>query len=434
MAGTDELVVDPLVYTLAGANLNSYACTFQKIFSNQMGALIGTGSMGGNVGKSKEWATSYDDTVAEAMRLTQSLIEAMGNYASVLQTYGYTYALADYSKGSGRAEPAEPSPFPAAWVSCVVPPPSAGGPDSGLFDDIGFAVSALEDFGVSIPDGEPDKLQTAADAWAKFASADGAGNLPGLLDTVANGFESETAPGLEYIDDDIRAMKTAAQSVLDLYSKIAQSCRDHKSAVVKLREKLQGLLRDLAVDITIEIATGVVFGAVAGALTAGFGAAAVAAAKTAKILEKVRKYSVKVIDILGEVGFKILKALDEFPANCREELQRIKDLLAKAVAKFANPKQLGDLFSGRTPKASELEDFAKSQGWVRSQTENGPVKYTDSNGVVRITLKSGSGRAPGSASPHVEIRDGAGQRTDPDGNPVTRKSPGNHTPIDWDLQ
>lgn len=60
------------------------------------------------------------------------------------------------------------------------------------------------------------------------------------------------------------------------------------------------------------------------------------------------------------------------------------------------------------------------------------MRFTDENGVVRLTIKRGSGRAPGSADPHVEMRNGAGQRVDPYGNTVTRKSPGNQTSIVWD--
>ncbi|PSK98285.1 hypothetical protein CLV30_12071 [Haloactinopolyspora alba] len=94
---------------------------------------------------------------------------------------------------------------------------------------------------------------------------------------------------------------------------------------------------------------------------------------------------------------------------------------------------MGDYFTGGAkPKASELDVWAQAQGWTRSQTENGPLKFTDENGVVRMTIKRGSPRAPGSEHPHVEIRDETGQRTDPFGNPVTRKSPNNHTPIEWD--
>jgi hypothetical protein len=95
---------------------------------------------------------------------------------------------------------------------------------------------------------------------------------------------------------------------------------------------------------------------------------------------------------------------------------------------------LGDLFKNGTPKASTLSEFASGQGWEGSQTESGPLKFTDGNGVVRMTLKEGSARTPGSETPHVELRDASGQRVNPEGAPVTRKSPDNHRPIEWDLK
>ena len=80
-------------------------------------------------------------------------------------------------------------------------------------------------------------------------------------------------------------------------------------------------------------------------------------------------------------------------------------------------------------RASDIEADASSVGFTRTQTEGGPVKFTDENGVARVTVKSGSSRASGSANPHVELKDSSGQRVNPAGNPVTRKSPENHTPI-----
>ncbi|GGL43241.1 hypothetical protein GCM10007968_03930 [Sporolactobacillus putidus] len=80
-------------------------------------------------------------------------------------------------------------------------------------------------------------------------------------------------------------------------------------------------------------------------------------------------------------------------------------------------------------KASNLREYAKSQGWKKTQTPNGPEKWIDNNNIPRITIKKGSGRAPGSEYPHVEIKDSTGQRIDTFGNPVTRKSKGNHTPV-----
>lgn len=95
---------------------------------------------------------------------------------------------------------------------------------------------------------------------------------------------------------------------------------------------------------------------------------------------------------------------------------------------------IGQLFAGRTPAASEIVAWAEAQGFSLTQTATGPMKFVDANGVVRVTVKRGSSRAPGSGNPHVELRDASGQRIDPMGNAVTRKSPGNHTPIEWDLE
>jgi hypothetical protein len=94
---------------------------------------------------------------------------------------------------------------------------------------------------------------------------------------------------------------------------------------------------------------------------------------------------------------------------------------------------IGEMTRGGQGRASQLVDFARSQGWVRSQTSGGSMKFVDENAVQRLTLKSGSARTLGSEAPHVEIRNVNGQRVDPHGNPVTRKSPSNHLPIDWDL-
>ena len=80
-------------------------------------------------------------------------------------------------------------------------------------------------------------------------------------------------------------------------------------------------------------------------------------------------------------------------------------------------------------KASDIAAKAEEVGFTPSQTKNGPLKFKDENGVDRVTIKSGSDRAPGSSGPHVELKDSNGQRVNPAGEPVTRKSPENHTPI-----
>jgi len=93
----------------------------------------------------------------------------------------------------------------------------------------------------------------------------------------------------------------------------------------------------------------------------------------------------------------------------------------------------GQLTGGGRATASQLDEFGAAQGWTRGQSATGPLKYEDGNGIARLTIKRGSDRAPGSGSPHVEIRNDAGLRVDPYGHLVTRSSLGNHTPIEWNL-
>ncbi|WP_240529792.1 RHS repeat-associated core domain-containing protein [Streptomyces mangrovisoli] len=103
------------------------------------------------------------------------------------------------------------------------------------------------------------------------------------------------------------------------------------------------------------------------------------------------------------------------------------------VAAYDASFAMGQLTKNGNAKASELDAFGTAMGWTRSQTESGPIKYHDGNGILRLTIKKGSQRANGSDLPHVEMRNANGERIDSFGNVVTRKSPGNHTPIDWDL-
>ncbi len=79
--------------------------------------------------------------------------------------------------------------------------------------------------------------------------------------------------------------------------------------------------------------------------------------------------------------------------------------------------------TGVNPKACNLKLWSESQqGWHPTQTPNGPLKYVDKNGIIRVTLKQGSPRAPGSNHPHVELRNAKGIRIDLRGNPFSRRS------------
>ncbi|WP_449419288.1 hypothetical protein [Phormidium nigroviride] len=108
--------------------------------------------------------------------------------------------------------------------------------------------------------------------------------------------------------------------------------------------------------------------------------------------------------------------------------------MATIAGRLAWERIIQAIKTGVKPKASDFKTWAESQqGWRSTATSTGPLKYVDKNGFIRVTLKQGSNRTPGSDRPHVELRNAKNSRIDLQGKPVTRKSLDNHTPIQWDI-
>jgi len=106
----------------------------------------------------------------------------------------------------------------------------------------------------------------------------------------------------------------------------------------------------------------------------------------------------------------------------------------KASKNIKRGKEIGKMIKkDGTTKASDIVKKSEKLGLKRSKTKDGPLKMKDEKGTDRVTIKNGSDRAPGSNRPHVELKDSKGQRVSPEGKPVSRKSPENHTPIKNDL-
>ncbi len=143
------------------------------------------------------------------------------------------------------------------------------------------------------------------------------------------------------------------------------------------------------------------------------------------------------IAAMRQAGKKAAEEAAKSGATKGDAEQAGKEAMKKyAVDNAPNvPSGLRDMFkNGNIPKASQLEKWAEDNRWKMQQTPNGPPKFLDRNGVVRMTLKKGSPRAPGSEDSHIELRNAKGERVGSSGNQVTRKSPDNHTRIDWDLK
>ena len=421
--------VDPETFYGVGARLFELAGDMYDAFQVNVTILGETGAMAGSDDAGTAWAASYDARVGEVLGAVNDLTLALENYGGVIIQAGYNHAVAEHNATPGAGAPPVKPAEPVSVAGVLSAPPSAGGPGKGLIDN---AIGLADQVGVPVPDGDTEKIDKAAQAWDRLATVYQTKTVVEALEVNARRFSDTKSPEVEFIGRDLLELRDATTAILDGCAELSQSCKEYKSALDELRTTLEGILEDLAK----ELGTTVLIGIAASVVSAGFGAVAA----TAKAAHTITRFA-KIIG-MAVASWKITKNINKGVqkiadiAKVRKQLERIKNLgrKDKGDAPKPPPKQnLEDYFrTGTPPKASELENYALSQGWTKTQTPGGPAKYVDENGVVRMTIKEGSPRTPGSENPHVEFRDPSGQRVDPFGNPVTRRSPENHTPIEWD--
>ncbi|RDI46617.1 polymorphic toxin type 24 domain-containing protein [Nocardia mexicana] len=289
--------------------------------------------------------------------------------------------------------------------------------------DDGFELASK--VGIPIPDGDPGKLLAAADTWNALAANEAVANLPAKLEGIAQNFQAVTAPEVEFIDEDIREMKSAAEDLITTLADLANSCREQKTAIDALRADLQGLLQDLAADIATEVATTVVFSVVAGALSAGFGAAAVTAYKTGKIAKKVKNWADRIGGIVQKAKLLTAVKVQKSTATSRQKMQRIIDLVKKHGddVKKAPGKSLREkLDNAQTTTDRRITiDNGPPNGYIVKRDANGNItNYVqfDQNGrgIKRVDL---TGRPhAGVQTPHVVEMD---HNVAPDGRVFVRE-------------
>ncbi|MGA9873882.1 MAG: hypothetical protein WBQ44_22425, partial [Rhodococcus sp. (in: high G+C Gram-positive bacteria)] len=353
------------------------------------------------------------------------------NYCVVLNQVGHNHAMAESAANRSATTTPQPPPHPSFAPGCTVTlHHSAGGTGIGLQD---YAFGIADAVGIPIPDGDTDNLRRAGAVWRDLSTDTQLGNVVGHLTSAGDLFFDIQSAETDLILDDIDDLRTTFQAIQFACGELADSCEDYAANIVELRAQLSGMLEDLAEELAITAAVSIA------AAFISFGASA--AVGTAKSAASINKYGKLIRNGIAawsaskniSRGVRVgadLGVVQRVLLRLRAIGQNIVDVVRRTPPK----RNIDELFAnGNKPKASDLERYAQSEGWTKIQTANGPPKYIDENGVTRLTIKSGTDRAPGSGGPHVEIRNADGQRVDPFGNEVTRRSPGNHTPIEWDM-
>ncbi|MEV3962499.1 hypothetical protein AB0M34_16625 [Nocardia sp. NPDC050193] len=318
--------VDPAVYYEAATIVNRAASAFFTAYDQHLQSLKGTGAMAGSAGPGKEWATSYDNQVRETNNLVSTLMLALDKYPRVLNQAGYVYASSDHDPKSGTPAPQKPADPHLSYVSCAQPPPSAGGPGSGLIDD-GLELAKKIGVALPVPDGDTDKLNSAATVWNSLAHAPGATNLPVELERAAAMFQQVTAPEVASIDEDLREIKTAAEDLLAIFADIAASCAAQKTAHDNMKVQLRDMLAQFADELKKQVAITLALAVAASVVSFGIGGGAVAAIRAGKAVDLVNDLVKALRGIVAAAGLRTVVAVTRSTGDTRAKLERIHDLI-----------------------------------------------------------------------------------------------------------
>ncbi|MEU4599894.1 hypothetical protein [Nocardia sp. NPDC023988] len=322
--------VDTETYYTAGKALCAAAESWWTAIDGQWAALAQCGSMCGSYEEAKTWAAQYDTKANELIDSVRQVASAADAYGRVLTELGYNHELGDYFATTefGADLPAKPQMPPELMAFCRVPLPSAGGPGNGLSDLIGLA----SEVGITVPDGDTGKLGNAATLWKNLSTAEAVTGFVAELHRIAGLFAEITAEEYDSIDEDIRAIKAAADDVVRGFAEIGASAETHRSALVTMREAIEGFLQDMAKDIALEMAITATITIAASLVT--FGAAAVGGAAIAagRVAHIVARYGPKIrplITVFRSNGLaRGFTSVPDF-ANHKKEMQRLLDMRAK---------------------------------------------------------------------------------------------------------
>ncbi|MFQ6329661.1 hypothetical protein ACLMAL_26480 [Nocardia sp. CWNU-33] len=255
------LDVDVNVYYDTAIKVADAAAAWWAAVDAQWPELAKATDMAGSYEEGKAWGATYDTRSAEILRMVTKAATAAHGYALILQEIGYNHATAEWiaTIDAGAAPERPAAPLPPVFL-CRIPLPSAGGPGSGLLDS---GLGLVEKIGLTVPDGNATTISNAADTWDRIRTAADVAGFPLALEASAVAFEAITAPDSAFIDEDLRAVKAAAEAVLTAMGELAVSCRDHRQALDELRENLrqqlvacsEALLTELAINAAVAIAS-----------------------------------------------------------------------------------------------------------------------------------------------------------------------------------
>ncbi|WP_194852954.1 polymorphic toxin type 24 domain-containing protein [Nocardia sp. SYP-A9097] len=375
------------------------------------------GAMAGVDETGAAWGRKYDLRAAEVLTMVSDLGNGLQKLGNVIVRAGYNHYLADYdsildSTVPPAAMPASPTPACLYYGST----PAAGGPSNGLREAADSLIRLADKVGIDIPDGNTDKLQTAADAWTRLQTAHTA-ELASVLKNAAAVMNRNDVEDAHEFTRRLLDLQAAIDDILNACGELAQLCTSQKSDLDHLRgELLHGILVELswavAGELTIAIASAwFTFGITAVVMT---GATAATVTRYAlRITEAVRGWRDAIATARARFALRDL-------SRSRRSVDEANRLQLEGVKPSAQPKPLVAQLSLREeldaaatwPRGNLPTQGGPPNGYLAKRDPQGNIthySYYDADGVatkrVDLTGKAHLDKATGQYIPPPHVVD-----------------------------
>ncbi|BEK90055.1 hypothetical protein [Nocardia seriolae] len=206
--------------------------------------------MAGSTDSAKQWATGYDKRASSAADTASRLVRSTNHLSYLIALAGYNHALANYNadtnpnKGTAPERPSDPNS--AATVVNWVHPPAAGGTGEGLRTSI---PDLLESIGIPVPDGNTDKLKTAADAWHKYAGCEAVANAQLTIGSAMAKINGIDSPEVGDIIGQLEKLSSSAGALETATSNLEAECHNLKYKLAEMRKAIHDAVREVILMI-----------------------------------------------------------------------------------------------------------------------------------------------------------------------------------------
>ncbi|MGW5917549.1 polymorphic toxin type 37 domain-containing protein [Nocardia fluminea] len=257
--------ISPQSYDSAAKACYDLADKFETVYNSLQTVLLETSAMAGGYQAVKAWSKAYDDRAGAVTLVATNFVRALQHFGDVLTAAGYNWKCAEYKANrdpNKGAPPSLPSGFPSELPygpGIVNGVASSGTYSRGLETDwteLQDKVTALVSGG-EVPDGDTDKLASAATAWKTFAQSDPVYGGKGRLLLVASGLErgygSNAPKDIPNLVGHLRTLATSVGEIEAAARDIAAGVDAHKVALTTMRSDMNTQFAMVVVVTAIQI-------------------------------------------------------------------------------------------------------------------------------------------------------------------------------------